>query len=212
VVRMINPKPHEVEELFRLKLVGFYNRRYDNHILYAAAMGATTEELFRLSAKIVDGNRSATFGAAYNLSYADIWDFSSIKQSLKKFELDLGILHMELDIPWDQPVDEKHWDRIVEYCVNDVNATEQVFEDRKGDFVARQILAELSGLTVNDTTQNHTARIIFGDDKQARKKFVYTDLSKEFPATSSSSARARTRERSLAKAVMSMPSPASTST
>jgi hypothetical protein len=181
VVKMINPKPHEVEELFRLKLVGFYNRRYDNHVLYAAAMGASTEELFRLSSKIVDGNRSATFGQAYKLSYADIWDFSSVKQSLKKFELDLGILHMELDIPWDKPVDEKDWPRVVEYCVNDVNATEQVFEDRKGDFVARQILAELSGLTVNDTTQSHTARILFGDDKQAHKKFVYTDLSQEFP-------------------------------
>ena len=41
VARMINPKPHEVSELFKMKLVGFYNRRYDNHILYAAAMGAT---------------------------------------------------------------------------------------------------------------------------------------------------------------------------
>jgi hypothetical protein len=181
VVKMINPKPHEVEALFKLKLVGFYNRRYDNHILYAAAMGATTEELFRLSAKIVEGNRSATFGAAYSLSYADIWDFSSIKQSLKKFELELGILHMELDIPWDKPVNEKDWPRVVDYCVNDVRATEQVFEDRKQDFVARQILAELSGLTVNDTTQNHTARIIFGDDRKAHKKFVYTDLSQEFP-------------------------------
>jgi hypothetical protein len=181
VVKIINPKPHEVEALFRLKLVGFYNRRYDNHILYAAAMGATPEELFKLSGKIVEGNRGGTFGAAYNLSYADIWDFSSIKQSLKKFEVDLGILHMELDIPWDKPVEEKDWDRVVEYCVNDVRATEAVFEDRKGDFVARQILAELSGLTVNDTTQNHTAKILFGNDKQASKKFVYTDLSKEFP-------------------------------
>jgi hypothetical protein len=181
VVKMINPAPHEVEALFQLKLVGFYNRRYDNHILYAAAMGASAEELFRLSSKIVDGNRSATFGAAYSLSYADIWDFSSIKQSLKKFELDLGILHMELDIPWDKPVDEKDWPRVVDYCVNDVKATEEVFEDRKGDFTARQILAALSGLTVNDTTQNHTAKILFGDDKQARKKFVYTDLSQEFP-------------------------------
>jgi energy-coupling factor transporter ATP-binding protein EcfA2 len=181
VFKMINPKPHEVEALFRLKLVGFYNRRYDNHILYAAAMGASNEELFQLSAKIVDGNRGATFGAAYNLSYADIWDFSSIKQSLKKFELDLGILHMELDIPWNEPVDEKDWSRVVAYCVNDVRATEKVFEDRKQDFVARQILAALSGLTINDTTQRHTAQIIFGDDKQAHKKFVYTDLSEEFP-------------------------------
>jgi hypothetical protein len=48
--------------------------------------------------------------------------------------------------------------------------------------VARQILAELSGLTVNDTTQNHTAKIIFGDNiKTAHKEFVYTDLSTQFP-------------------------------
>ncbi|MGG6495202.1 UNVERIFIED_CONTAM: hypothetical protein NY603_19975, partial [Bacteroidetes bacterium 56_B9] len=65
---------------------------------------------------------------------------------------------------------------------NDVRATEAVFEDRKGDFTARQILAELSGLSVNDTTQNHTARIIFGDNvKTAHKEFVYTDLSEQFP-------------------------------
>jgi hypothetical protein len=183
VVRMINPKAHEVEELFKLKLVGFYNRRYDNHILYAAAMGYDTAALYDLSKKIiVDNNRNAPFGAAYSLSYADIWDFSSsVKKSLKKFEIDLGVHHMEMDIPWDEPVDEKDWPRVVEYCVNDVVATEAVLEDRWQDFVARQILAELSGLTVNDTTQKHTAKIIFGDDKNPQKKFEYTDLSVDFP-------------------------------
>ena len=182
VVRMINPKAHEVEALFKLKLVGFYNRRYDNHILYAASMGYTLEQLFDLSQKlIVENKRSAPFGAAYNLSYADIYDFSSIKQGLKKFELDLGIHHMELDLPWEDPVDENDWSRVVEYCVNDVRATEAVLEDRWEDFVARQILAELSGLAINDTTQRHTAKIIFGDDKDPQRYFVYTDLSTQFP-------------------------------
>lgn len=182
VVRMINPKAHEVEALFKLKLVGFYNRRFDNHILYAASLGYSVEQLFKLTQNlIVENKRSAPFGAAYNLSYADIWDFSSIKQSLKKFEIDLGIHHMELDFPWDQPVDEKDWPRVVDYCVNDVIATEAVFEDRIGDYTARRILAELSGLAVNDTTQRHTARIIFGEDKHPQRHFVYTDLSKEFP-------------------------------
>ena len=182
VVRMINPKPNEVEMLFKLKLVGFYNRRYDNHILYAASMGYTNEQLFKLSQQmIVDNKKSAFFGAAYNLSYADIWDFSTIKQGLKKFEIDLGVHHMELDIPWDDPVEEKDWPRVVEYCVNDVRATEAVLEDRWEDFKARQILAELSGLAINDTTQKHTAKIIFGNDKNPQRYFVYTDLSKEFP-------------------------------
>ena len=37
VVRMINPKPHEIEELCKFKLVGFNCRRYDNHLIYAKA-------------------------------------------------------------------------------------------------------------------------------------------------------------------------------
>ncbi len=181
VVKMINPQAHEVAALFRLKLVGFYNRRYDNHMIYAASLGHSNEQLFKLSQKLIEGDRSVPFGQAYNLSYADIWDFSSKKASLKKFEIDLGILHMELDLPWNQPVEEKEWKRVTEYCANDVRATEAVFEDRKGDFVARQILTELSGLTVNDTTQRHTAKILFGDNKRPQREFVYKDLSKEFP-------------------------------
>jgi energy-coupling factor transporter ATP-binding protein EcfA2 len=181
VVRMINPSREEVENLTKLKLVGFYNRRFDNHILYAAVLGYSIPQLYDLTRKIVvENNRNAFFAQAYNLSYADVWDFSSIKQGLKKFEIDLGIHHMELDFPLDEPVDEKDWPRVVEYCVNDVLATEAVLEDRWEDFVARQILAELSGLAVNDTTQRHAAKILFGEDKNPHDLFVYTDLSEEF--------------------------------
>ena len=80
VTRMINPKPIEIEELCKKKLVGFNNRKYDNHILYAWMQGYSNEQ-------------------AYNLSYADIYDFSSKKQSLKKWEIELGIHHMENSYP-----------------------------------------------------------------------------------------------------------------
>lgn len=182
VVRMVNPSPQEVEKLFSLKLVGFNNRRYDNHIMYARFMGYDTEQLFKLSQQIiVDRNRNAMFGEAYGLSYADIYDFSSKKQGLKKFGIELGMHHMELDIPWDEPVPEELWGKVEEYCVNDVHLTEATFKSRNQDFVARQILAELSGLAVNDTTQRHTARIIFGKDWKPQHEFVYTDLSERFP-------------------------------
>lgn len=182
VVRMINPKAKDVEPLLDLKLVGFYNRRYDNHILYAAFMGYTIEQLYKLSQKmIVENDNSAMFGEAYNISYADIWDFSSKKQSLKKFEIELGVTHLEMDLPWDEPVPDDLVEKVVDYCVNDVMATEVVFEARKQDFIARQILADLSELTVNDTTQRHTAKIIFGNDRNPQAKFKYTNLGKEFP-------------------------------
>ena len=181
VVRMVNPSAQEVEGLFGFKLVGFNNRRYDNHILYARFMGYNNDQLYNLSQKIIGGNIGAMFGEAYNISYTDIWDFSSKKQGLKKFQIELGLKHQELPYPWDQPVDEDKWDTVVEYCVNDVVSTEAVFANRISDFTAREILAELSGLTVNDTTQKHTAKIIFGDERNPQDNFIYTDLSKEFP-------------------------------
>lgn len=181
VVKMVNPSPSDIEQLFGFRLVGFNNRRYDNHILYARFLGYSNEELHSLSQKIIANNDKVLFGEAYNLSYADIYDFSSKKQGLKKFEIELGLHHMEMDHPWDEPVPESKWPKVIDYCVNDVIATEAVFSARKQDFVARQILADLSGMTVNHTTQNHTAKIIFGEEKNPQKHFIYTDLSTEFP-------------------------------
>ena len=181
VVRMINPDPNAIEELFKYRLVGFNNRRYDNHILYARYLGRSIEDCYNQSQKIINGDRDAFFGEAYRISYTDVYDFSSKKQSLKKFEIELGIHHQELGLPWDEPVDEKLWTKVAEYCDNDVLATEAVFNARHADFVAREILADLSGLTVNDTTNQHTTRIIFGNDPNPQRKFVYTDLSEMFP-------------------------------
>ena len=182
VYRMINPKPQEIESLCQYKLVGFNNRKYDNHILYAAYMGYSNEQLFNLSQRIIEeGVLKHGFTEAYNLSYTDVYDFSSKKQSLKKFEVELGIHHQELGLPWDQPVPEERWVEVATYCDNDVLATEAVFEARHADFVARQILAELSGLTVNDSTNKHSGRIIFGKDREPQKLFNYTDLSEMFP-------------------------------
>ena len=180
-VKMINPTAKEIEELMRFKLVGYNCRRYDNHILYARYIGYDNQQLYALSQKIVGNSRNCLFGEAYNISYTDVYDFSSKKQSLKKFEIELGIHHQELGLPWDQPVPEELWDKVADYCGNDVDATEAVFHDRKQDFIARLILADLSGLTPNDTTQMHTAKIIFGNDRRPQDKFIYTDLSKEFP-------------------------------
>lgn len=181
IVDMVNPTAQEVEQLFKLKLVGFNNRKYDNHMIYAAYLGYSIPKLYELSQKIIAGDRQAMFGEAYNLSYADIYDYSSVKQSLKKFQVTLGIPHRELDIPWDQPVPEELWPKVIDYCHNDVLSTEATAEDRKQDFVARQILADLSGLSPNHTTQQHTAKIIFGSDREPQRSFIYTDLSEQFP-------------------------------
>ena len=179
---LVNPSAKAVKSLFDLRLIGFNNRKYDNHIMYAASLGYSNAELFEISRRIINNEKNATFREAYNLSYADIYDFSTKKQSLKKWEIELGIKHQENNLPWDQPVPEELWNDVVEYCKNDVEATEIVFDHLASDWGARKILAELSGLSVNDTTNQHTCALVFGKERRPDKsKFVYTDLSEMFP-------------------------------
>ena len=171
--RMINPKPHEIEVLMQYKLVGFNCRRYDNHILYAIYIGKSIPEVYDISQGIINGSQNATFGEAYNISYTDVYDFCSKKQSLKKWEIRLGIHHQELGLPWDQPVPQERWLQVAEYCDNDVFATEAVFNARQADWTARQILAELADMSVNDTTNSLTARIIFGREKHPQLNYRF---------------------------------------
>jgi hypothetical protein len=178
--RMINPSPQDIEQLIRRKLVGFNCRRYDNHILYARLIGYTLDEIYHLSQRIIKGESGCFFSQAYNISWTDIYDFAAAhnKMSLKKLQIKMGIHHQELGYDWDKPVPEDKWQEVSEYCDNDVISTEKAFDFLQDDFTAREILAELAGLSVNDTTNTLTTRIIFGLNKNPQSEFCYRDLSK----------------------------------
>lgn len=207
VIRMINPSPSDIEDLLRFRLIGFNCRRYDNHILYARLMGYTNEQLYNLSQKIINGSPNCFFGEAYNISYTDVYDFASAgnKKSLKKLEIEMGNLseeelkkkgfsdekielikagthHQELGLSWDEPVPEELWIKVAEYCDNDVIATEAAFNYLEADWTARQILADLAGMSVNDTTNSLTTKIIFGNNRKPQNEFHYRNLAE--PVTS----------------------------
>src|SRR5690606_3406030 len=57
VTRMINPGAQEIIDLLKLKLVGYNNRKYGNHMLHAASRGYDVEALYRLSQRIVSNDR-----------------------------------------------------------------------------------------------------------------------------------------------------------
>ena len=185
VTKVPRPTPEQVEELFNYKLVGFNNRKYDNHMLMGRARGYSDEALFKLSQNMIE-NKDGFIGEAYNLSYTDVYDFSTEKMSLKKWEINLGINHQEMGIPWDEDLPEDMIPTVMDYCANDVLATEAVFHAREGDFNARKIQVALVKLlhgedipvTVNDTTNTLSKRIIFGRTKNPQLEFNYRDLSK----------------------------------
>ena len=186
-VRMVNPTPEDVAEFIKLrKIIGFNCRQYDNHIVYARAFrNYSNEQLYELSQEIIS-KHSGFIGNAYDISYTDVYDFSTEKKSLKKWEIALGIHHQEMGIPWDQPVPDDMIEKVMDYCENDVRATEAVFNARAGDFMARKIQVALVNLlhgddikvTVNDTTNTLSKRIIFGKNKNPQSEFNYRDMSK----------------------------------
>ena len=179
VYAMINPSPQEVSSFVENhRLIGFNCRGYDNHILYARILGLSTEEIYKVSQDIIS-NKFAGYGPAYKISEADIYDICKKKQSLKKWEIELaekGLLvhHQELGLRWDKPAPEDKWGLVVEYCSNDVIATEAVWNANQEDVKARMALAKISGLSINERNRAHAAKIIFGDDKHPRLN--YTNL------------------------------------
>lgn len=186
VVKMINPTPQEVQNVIdNYRLVGFYNRLYDNHIMWARSLGYSNQQLYELSQSIiVENNRHKLFGAAYNLAYMDLYDVTSDKKSLKKWMIELGLPHMEMDLPWDEPVPEDRVLDVMEYLGNDVLSTRAVRLHRAGDVRAREILAALSGLEVCNTNNQHTGKLIFGEVKDPSDDLRYTDLTIMFPGYS----------------------------
>ena len=207
----INPDSKQCEDLLRYMIIGYNCRRYDNHIVYARMMGYSNEQLYRLSQKIiVEQDRNAFFGEAYNASYTDVYDYGVKKQSLKKWEIELQQIvedaremradgatvedmikklggskifyekwidydfkHVEWSLDWNQPVPEELWERAADYCKNDVITTEAVFDFTQGDFIAREILADLTGGTVNDTTNTLTTRLIFGNNRKPELNYRF---------------------------------------
>lgn len=200
-VILINPEPAKVANFFQTyNAIGFNNLGYDNHICYARIRGDSLYELFVRSMNLINATKGKNEWKIYdskNLSYTDVFDFCSEKKSLKKWEIALqkqgvDIRHDEAGVPWDQPVPKEKWDRIAEYCCNDVIATEQVFLANQSDFKAREILVDLAntlrgpGSTVNDSTNDLTTKLIVGNDRSPQSMFVKPDLSKLFPGYSHS--------------------------
>ena len=189
---LMNPKPEDVEWLVdnpQIKLIGFNCRKYDNHIVRGFLMGYTNKQLYEQSQKIVkakkgDRKDNGLLATAYDLSYTDIYDFSKKKQSLKKWEIELGIYHKEMDASWDEPLPEDKWEEAKIYNGYDLDATEALWLSKgiQVDFTSRMILADIAGGKVNDTDNTLTERLILGPNfnerKAAKNSFYYRDLAK----------------------------------
>ena len=182
-VRLYNPKPRDIDRLLGMKIIGHNVTGYDNYILWARWLGYTPQQTAMVSQDIIINGNRMPWREAKNVSYADTYDISSEKKGLKKIEIEMHIPHKEMEIDWSQDLPESEWEKLAQYCENDVLATEAYYMSGKwqADFKARKIQAKLTGLSINTSTNNQSAEIIFGDVKEPWHEFNKPDLTKLFP-------------------------------
>lgn len=175
VRKIIMPKPKDIEELFEYDAMGFNNRKYDNHIAHAILLNYTPRQVYEVSKLLIGKSDKGYFREAWDYSKSDILDFSSEKKSLKKFEIDMDYHHQEMGVDWTKPIPEERWPELADYCANDVMATEALFftKERQADWKGREILADISEMNTNATTNSLTTKFIFQGDKNPQSQFNY---------------------------------------
>ena len=187
---LINPTPAQIETLFDDCMITFNGAHYDNHMIYARYLGHSTRQIYDRSHNIINNEdkgqrKNYEFREAKNMSI-DIYDYCTKKQSLKKWEVELKMPHEEMDVDWNQDIPEELWPKVIEYCHNDVLATEATWKKTQPDYKSRCILVEIAkaagaDASVYDSTNELTRKIILGENRSAKDEFIYPDLSKEFP-------------------------------
>lgn len=187
-VVLVNPSPQQVEDFLRaFDNAGFNTIEYDSHMIYGRTVGESNQELYDRSQRMIElHDNKAKFGEARKIGKWDIYEYCKAAgkaQSLKKWEIELGFTHKENGIPWDQPAPKEKWGEIIEYCKNDVLATEAVYNATAAYRMAKQFQVDLVkalhptiSVATIDTANTLSKRIIFGRERHPQKFFNYRNL------------------------------------
>lgn len=161
--------------------IGYNNSNYDNYILKSILLDI---DPYYVSSIIINKDKS---GRIYRLAkWSDINFYSYDVSfglgftSLKENEAYLGISIDECPIDFNQtnPLTYEQWDKVVEYCKRDVDATCLLFEKTQSEFETKLYLCNEFGLDKSYLNKGNQAIIerVLG----AERKFNCTDANDPF--------------------------------
>lgn len=161
--------------------IGYNNSNYDNYILKSILLDI---DPYYVSSIIINKDKS---GRIYRLAkWSDINFYSYDVSfglgftSLKENEAYLGISIDECPIDFNQtnPLTYEQWDKVIEYCKRDVDATCLLFEKTQSEFETKLYLCNEFGLDKSYLNKGNQAIIerVLG----AERKFNCTDANDPF--------------------------------
>lgn len=162
--------------------IGFNNRNYDDWVIAAYTLGYGAEEINRISQEIItgDGVRALwshrTLSARYNEisgHHIDLMAISPVFAGLKSYGTRLHAPSIQ-SLPYDpeEMLSVDQMDDVAEYCINDLNLTEHLYEALLPQIKLREDMGEEYGIRFLHRSDAQMAEAIYRDrfDGQIRKK------------------------------------------
>jgi len=146
--------------LWGYKVIGFNSFNYDVPIIKAAIKGASLDELREISRDIIFrelrmGNRNDRF------NHIDIIEVAPLQESLKTYA---GRLHCERmqDLPFDPalPLSDAQKEIVTDYCFNDLDNTELLYEELRPFIALRETLGEKYGMELRSKSDAQIAEAV----------------------------------------------------
>ena len=164
-------------------LAGFNIKGYDMQMTDFAIAGYTPEELYEHNLNIVESEdrswKSLSFWRKFE--FTDLFDDLKTMGSLKQFESNTGLPIHESSVPFGKEdltaTDKKE---IIDYCIDDVYATDSLLDARMGYLSAKATCSKLSSLSEAECIKNTSAKLC-AKMLGAKKREVLEDRVYEIP-------------------------------
>jgi len=184
---VLDYSPEEAEWIIEnYRLIGHNCHNYDNDIFGGVAIDRDSiEASYERSKNIINTKGYRGNYNFFGISYADTYEFPAAtnRKSLKWWEIFLGINHKEFNWPWDKDIPDEKINEWISYCKNDVVATVYLWFHLQPDFRAQKMLVKLvktlhpeCTASVNDRTNSLSQKMMFGNERNPQKYFVYRNL------------------------------------
>lgn len=157
-IRVIHNDPYALQDFIAsdpdMFLAGFNMRDYDQYILKGCLLGYNNEQLKELNDLLIFGELQEVwdyFGAeAWDVTMPAIIDLyhDMLHLSLKEIEGNMGrtVDEFEIDFDREEPLTPEELERLIEYCISDVEATEALYYERMSYIKAKKDLCDMVGL------------------------------------------------------------------
>jgi len=151
--------------MWAYKIIGFNSLKYDIPIIEAAVKGKTIAELKRLSDEIILEDKRVRNSQKYN--HIDIIEVAPLSESLKTYA---GRLHCERmqDLPFDpnEPLSDDQKALIADYCFNDLDNTELLYNELRPHIALREKLGSEYGEDLRSKSDAQIAEVVISTEIQ----------------------------------------------